>query len=401
MGTRRPLAEAFRELTTLAAGYSYPGTLLVQLVLMGSALYLTSYTFVQWYGIWSGIGFAGFAFNIARPYLATTLTEPLGYIWGLLSLICFVQSVRQRSLPHALLGLATLTVALLMRMGALFAIPFMVLWFGYAFGKGIASRVRLIGLACAVVVAVVAANAALERLYGADGVGTGNNFAWTTCGLSVGMNWDGCNQLYQAELAKLPNERAQAKFLFAQTWRNFINKPTILLGQLWDNLGSFMRGLWGFMLAGYVPLYSIDTGEALLVLSPLLASACFFWRHASTIERSFWIAILASIPPSASILMIADGWRLLHVTHLFVAGFFALGFAAPRVLTAQDGAFVEMAASGRIARGIVSGPSDRARPGACSGRARAPLPSADSRATTSCGNRHRWSSHERVPCHTR
>ena len=335
MGSRRPLAEALRELTAVAAGYSYPGTLLVQLLLMGSALYLASYVFVQWYGIWPGIGFAGFAFNIARPYLATTLTEPLGYIWGLFSLICFVQSVRKSSLPHALLGLATLTVALLMRMGALFAIPFMVLWMSYAFGKGGVSRIRLIALACAVIVAVVVVNEALERFYSEEGVGTGNNFAWTTCGLSIGMNWDGCSRLYQAEIAKLPNERAEAKFLFAQTWKNFVAKPTLLFGQLWDNLSLFIRGLLGFMLAGYVPLFSIDPGEALLVILPLLVSACFFWRNASTVERSFWVAILASIPPSASILMIADGWRLLHVTHLFVAGFLALGFAAPHVITGR------------------------------------------------------------------
>ena len=135
MGTRRPIAEAFREVITVAANYSFPGTLLVQLVMMAVMLYLASYLLAGWYGIWAGIGFAGLAFNVARPYLSTTLTEPLGYIWGLFSLIFFVQSIRQRSLPHALLGLAALTVALMMRMGALFAVPFMVLWIGYAFAE--------------------------------------------------------------------------------------------------------------------------------------------------------------------------------------------------------------------------------------------------------------------------
>src|SRR5262249_51464538 len=124
MGSRRPMAEAMQQLMTVAAGYSYVGTLIIQLALMALALYAASSVLAREHGIWVGIVFAGFAFIIAQPYLTTTLTEPLGCIWGLIALIFFIQSMRHHSLPHALLGLAVLTAALLMRMGALFAIPF-------------------------------------------------------------------------------------------------------------------------------------------------------------------------------------------------------------------------------------------------------------------------------------
>ena len=256
MGTRRPMAEALREITVVAANYSYKWTLIIQLTLMVVMLFLASHLLVGWYGIWSGLGFAGFAFSIARPFLSTTLTEPLGYIFGLLALMFFVQSFRQQSSRHALIGLAALTIALLMRMGALFAVPFMVLWIGYAFAKDFFSRIRLVGWACVVVIAVVLANFALQGLYGATGVDTGGNFAWTTCGLSVGMSWDGCEKLYPTTLASLPTERAQSMFLFTQTWLNFTAHPQVLLGAVWDNFSDFMRGIGPFMLAGYIPLYS-------------------------------------------------------------------------------------------------------------------------------------------------
>src|SRR6202011_391668 len=69
MGSRRPMAQALRELTTVAAGYSYVGTLIIQLALMVLMLYATSSVLAMHYGIWAGIAFAGFAFIIARPYL--------------------------------------------------------------------------------------------------------------------------------------------------------------------------------------------------------------------------------------------------------------------------------------------------------------------------------------------
>ncbi len=163
-----------------------------------------------------------------------------------------------------------------------------------------------------------------------QGVDTGGNFAWTTCGLSVGMSWDGCDKLYPTTLASLPTERAQSMFLFTQTWLNFTAHPTSCC---WVRCGIILAilcaALGRFMLAGYIPLYSAASVDSYLVLLPLAVAIWFVWRKVSATERSFWIAMLASLPLSAGIVMMADGWRLLHVTHLFVAAFLALGFAVP------------------------------------------------------------------------
>ncbi len=330
MGTRRPMAEAFRELITVPVDYSYSASLLVQLAIVAVMLYWTSLVLAGWYGVWVGIGFAGLAFNIARPFLSTTMTEPLGYIWGLFALVFFIQSVKLRSLPHALLALAALTVAMMMRMGALLAIPFMVLWVGYAFAQGLGSRLRLIAIAGAVVLAVVAVNVGLQRFYGQAGVDTGDNFASVACGLSIGQGWQDCDALYKAKLDSLPNERSKSAFLFVQTWRNIVAHPVVLFIQSIRNIGSFFVGAGSFMLVGYIPLYPAESGESYLLILPLMVGAFYIIRRTLTIERSFWFAMLASIALSASIIMLADGWRVLHVTHLFIAAFFALGFAAPR-----------------------------------------------------------------------
>src|SRR5262249_59800110 len=52
MGSRRPMAQAFRQVTTFAVNYSYVGTLIVQLALMASMLYVTAAAIARWRGIW-------------------------------------------------------------------------------------------------------------------------------------------------------------------------------------------------------------------------------------------------------------------------------------------------------------------------------------------------------------
>ena len=372
VGTRRPMAAAFRQLMAFAAGYSFTGTLLIQLALTVLALYLASTFLTRWYGIWAGVGFAGLAFNIARPFLSTTMTEPLAYVWALFSLVFFIQSVRQHSLVHALVGLAALTVALLMRTGDLFAIPFMVLWVGFAFAKRTAARVQLMGLAAAVVIAVLLVNFAVKHFYGEKGVDLGDNFAMVACGLSLGKDWTGCTKPYEATLSSLPNEHDESVFLYTKAWENFIAHPDVLISQIWTNCSLFMQNVWSFMFAGYIKLYELDwIGQpnfflltllagilfvwrstavteglflilicadlylahsmAHLFLLTLLTAIIYVWRKTSATERSFWLAMLASIVLSAAIVMAADPWRALHVTHLFFAGFLVLGLAAPQV----------------------------------------------------------------------
>src|SRR5262249_47263166 len=100
---------------------------------------------------------------------------------------------------------------------------------------------------------------------------------------------------------------------------------------LFDNFSGFLWGLWPFMLAGPASLYDASAGELYLLLPIVLAAIFYYLRHCSVAERWFWIAMLASMPLSAAIVMKADGWRLLTVTHLFVAAFLALAIAAPRI----------------------------------------------------------------------
>ena len=335
LGSRRPVAEAFRELTVFLARYSYIDTLLVQLGLIAGALFLASRTVARHYGIWAAIAFVGFIYITTRSFLYTTLSEPLALIWTLFSVVFLIEAFRLNSLSHALIALAGLTFALATRTGSLLTVPFMMLWITISFATRPRARLWVFTLTCGVVLSVVVLNGLLGWLYAAQNVDPGANFAWTACGLSLGTDWTGCREAYESQLRLLPHERAQAMFLFAQTWKNMLENPIVFPAALAQNFWQYLKNMPSFLFEGYSPGYHVSSAFARIAILVLLA--CLFLVHrsqSSRTERLFWSFLFISVFLSASIVLGGDGWRVLHVTHALIACFFAAGFAAPSVVVA-------------------------------------------------------------------
>jgi hypothetical protein len=333
LGSRRPLGAAFRELTVFAAGYSYVGTLLVQVCLIAGALYLAASALARRHGIWAAIAFVGFIYITTRSFLCTTLTEPLALIWTLFAIVFLIEAFRRNSLSHALIALAGLTVALGIRLGSLLTIPFLVVWIAISFGTTPRARVLAFTWSCVVVVGVFALNGLLGLLYGAPNVDT--NFAWVACGLSIGADWTGCREAYQSQLQLLPHERAQSMFLFARTWENVQADPVVFLSTVCSNFWSYFKDVPRFLFEGYSPGYRVSSRFAQIAIFVLLVCLLLVrGRNSSRTERRFWILLFTSIFLSAAVVLGGDGWRVLHVTHVLVAYFFAAGFTAPAVVEA-------------------------------------------------------------------
>jgi hypothetical protein len=330
-GSRRPLAQAFRHLIVFAAEYSYVGSLLLQLGILALMTDIVGRSIARWRGIWAGTAFIGFMYLLARPFLSTTLTEPLGLIWTLFAMIFLIEAVRLQSMQHALIALIGLTFALLTRMGSLFSIPFLVIWIAVAF----AAKTRWIGIlafACGAVAIAATINAALAFFYGSPSAMSGGNFAWSFCGLSLGGDWTSCMTAYAAEYGRLPSERDQVWFLLSKGWHNFLHDPTTLFYKLWVNLERFVYELPRFLLNGYGS-YLIPLGKAYLAVLFILPGLYFALRYrASFAERMLWTLLTVSIIFSAAVILSDDGWRVLSATHPLIACFVALGFSAPGVV---------------------------------------------------------------------
>lgn len=339
LGSRRPLAEAFRQLTVIAGGYAYSWTLLVQLCLLATATFVAARFVAGRFGIWAGIAFVGLIYLVARPFLQTTMTEPLGLIWTLFSIVLLMEAFRRNSLPHALVAFAGLTMALMTRMGSMFTIPIAAVWIAWAFATTWRGRFRLFVVACGIVAAVLALNAALAFLYSSPLVASGSNFSYSFCGLSLGTTWSECARIYDGQIQGLPNERTRSALLFAIAWQNILDQPSVFLSKLFDNALTYVRALPGILWSGYSPAYQVSSAIAKIATLLALASLVLTQRRRmARTEGVFWILLFFSSILSAAVVFADDGMRTLHVTYALIASLCAAGFSAPAVLTSYDSA---------------------------------------------------------------
>jgi len=127
------------------------------------------------------------------------MTEGLGLTCGLLALACILSARVSRSLPMLLLGVFMLALGSSARPGALFVLPLLGFYAGYAawiWGPGTRSRLRsisralgVVALAAALVVSAFAANGAIMRTLYRGEAKSFSNFAFSLHGLLTGTKW--------------------------------------------------------------------------------------------------------------------------------------------------------------------------------------------------------------------
>lgn len=331
---RRPLAAAFRSALLFFAQYSLPNMLLLQVCLLGIAAWLASYAVMVWRGVWAGVAFFSLTYIYARIFAPTTLTEPFGLFWALLSVPFLIDSFRSGSVKSALIGFAITALALMTRMGNMFAIPALLLWLVWQFGEGIAAKARIGLLSLAILLGVFGLNLLLQKTYGTGNGSTGSNFSFTLCGLTLGTAWDGCPKKLEAMRAPdapaLSEEALGAK-MYAMAWDNFRAHPKVFF----DRLGSAVREFYNQFPETMWRGYSARVDEpgwfyrhALFVLM-LIGLWFVAVRQASSIELAFWALFWISLTASAAIVFFDDGNRVLAASQPLVALFLAIGLANP------------------------------------------------------------------------
>ena len=335
-GSRRPFAAAFRELTMMAGGLSYVWTLVVQAVLVSLALFAAARSIALWRGVWCALAFSALSLALIQPFITTTLTEPLGLFWGLLSVTFYVECMRASAAPaernaigFAFLALVALTVGEMTRMGSLFTIPAFVLWIALAFSSTFSGRLKLFAIGSGVVLLLGGVQALLFNLYGDASAVTGGNFAFTLCGLTVGGDWTSCTRLYAEDYNRLATEREQVAFLFSKGLAIAAHDPRPMLLQMAKNVYNLVRNSPGFVMFGYLR----SPAEGRFPWWPMALLIPGIWwalrSRRSWREALFWTLMLASMAASAAIIFADDGWRVFFTTWPYVALLVSLGFASP------------------------------------------------------------------------
>jgi hypothetical protein len=328
----RPLGIAFRSILFAVANFSLPWMLILQAGLVAGALCFATRAVILWRGVWAGLAFFGLTYLYARGFTATTLTEPLGIFWALLSIPFLIEAMVGGSARPALFGFTLTVMALMTRMGSMFTAPALLLWLLWQFGHNLAGRLRLFGAATVVMLAILSLNALLPRLYGLGTGTTTGNFAYMLCGLSMGSGWEGCVRKLTAEGKQLPAAtEAKVEMLQKMAWENLRADPSVFLARLGDNVLQFAQNFPDVMWRGYgTEILEPAWLQRNILLAIALAGLLYLaLRVARPIELRFWALFWISIIASASIIYLDDSPRTLAASQPWIALFLAIGLSGP------------------------------------------------------------------------
>jgi hypothetical protein len=337
LGSRRPIAAAFRSVLMFFGSYSFQAMLILQLCLLAAAACFAAYAVAIWRGVWAGLAFFGFTYVYAHQFAPTTLTEPLGLFWAWLSIPFFIETFRRGHVKPALVALALTSIALMTRMGSMFTIPVLMLWLVWQFGKELAEKFRILMAAFCIFLGIFAFNFLLKAAYGTDESSSAGNFAYVICGLSMGTTWQGCVGKLASQGISVAETHDLFNRLYAMAWENFRETPSLFFGRLADGAGTFLANFWQVMWRGYFT--NIDEPDwvwrnsltAISVIGLFYLAA----RRATRLELTFWLLLWASIILSAAFVYLEDGARIMAASHPLIALFFAAGFTGP-ALAATD-----------------------------------------------------------------
>jgi hypothetical protein len=235
-----------------------------------------------------------------RPFAGTTLTEQLGYPLGMLALIVLMRAVKSSKAWLFALGLLLLTYSLLVRAGAFFILPVLIVFAVFHFGRDKGGFVKTALLMLAAVILPILSNTWLGRTVASPGAVAFANFADTLYGQARGgVRWTQA-AVDHPELAGM-TEPARSQLLYHLTFEEMKRNPLGLVRGSLKAWTDFLRpgpwGAFGFLTLGNRGIdFIVQVAAALL----FLAGVWLLWKNRkqplAQLILVFWIGIFLSIP---------------------------------------------------------------------------------------------------------
>jgi hypothetical protein len=324
---RRPWAAAARTALLAAGGLSYTNMMLIQGLLLALSVAFGAREIRAWRGTWAAIVYSGVMFIVCRSFLISPLTEGIGLIWACLAIPFFIRAIRTASLSCALLGFSFMTVSLMVRMGAMFLIPGLMLWIIWQFGKSWRGRFAVALAAACIVGAAASGNFVINKLYAATEAAPGSNFWYTLCGLSLGPGsiWSDCPKKYSAELQSLPPSVSEETFVHQKAISNISQNPFPFFMGLVARAKGFVRT--NVLLTGYSEIQPPKWFRPFWFLALAATGlAGLAWKQRDKNEFVFWSLVCLGSVASGAVVWDDDGRRVMSSCFPLFATLVASGF---------------------------------------------------------------------------
>lgn len=318
---RRALYPSFLGGLLVATDYDWQYVLLLQAVLVGLALGLAVLALLRSAGLLGTLIATGVLLAFAREHvLSQFMTEFAGFTFGLLTLVLILRLARDERRGAVVAMLATFSLGMVSRVGALFSLPaaglgvLWIIWRGPRTG-----RFRWSALAGAALLTGFLMQSLLSVSVNLPVSGTFGNFSTVLYRLSVGAV--GYNQAYKdlPELMGAGPEQEAFRKLYSIAFANIVASPEVFAAALGRAVKSYG---WS--------LFSLDIIEqwrevlALLLLIGLLDCA-WHWRDPA---RLMLLLIALGEIASGPFIVEDGGLRLFATTFPVRAAVVAFGVAA-------------------------------------------------------------------------
>lgn len=267
---RRPLASYFLAGLSLPAGRDLVGTLTLQAALIGAACFCFARELARWLG-WAAAAIAALiVLAFAQKYaFGQTMSEATGLLIGLVAGGILLRAGERISPWLACVGIGLFTVGEMVRAGALFAVPLLVLWAGLLGRLTLPDFVKRSGMAGAAAAGALALHSLAVGASGGDPAVSNANLAQTVYGLSVGKEWSAL-QTDHPEL--VPETRENIREIYRLSLENIQSAPETFLSALVFNARIYL----------YAPWYAdaIPRGELYVVLASIFAAGMMSFKSA-------------------------------------------------------------------------------------------------------------------------
>jgi hypothetical protein len=262
---RRPVYSLFLSGAAIFGGRNLELVLMFQAALVGVCALLFAREIARWLGaaaclfVCVTIALYSWTFIVGQ-----TMTEVLGLSLGLISGALLLRAGELRSFPLALSGLFMLTMALLVRPGALLVLPLVALWAGAQNGTRPLPFIIGVVFAGFTIAAGFALNNVAIAVVGGDPALANANFPQTLYGLSVGKDWSSLVADHP-DLVVETRENVQEAYRLA--FENIRANPGVFLNSLKDNVLAYFNSPW------YRELVPMSLLRQLIVLAGIVAAA--------------------------------------------------------------------------------------------------------------------------------
>lgn len=169
-------------------------------------------------------GITTLLFFFYRSFNGAVLTETLGYSLGILGLAFLWNAATNRKLVPGLAGLLCMTIALSARPGAVFSLPFLILWIVFCLKTGSRTLNKLF-LSIAILIIGLSTNIILTVVIAPGSSSSYSNFANLIYGLVNGGS--GWHAVYteHPEFFTSGNEGLASQQIYQAAWQIFKNHP--------------------------------------------------------------------------------------------------------------------------------------------------------------------------------